>query len=39
MDPDSALLWAHAAATTGLAGLCWVVQVVVYPSLRASGPT
>lgn len=39
MDLDSALLWAHAAATTGLAGLCWVVQVVVYPSFRAAGPT
>lgn len=39
VDLDSALLWAHAAATTGLAGLCWVVQVVVYPSFRAAGPT
>lgn len=39
MDLDSALLWAHAAATTGLAGLCWVVQVVVYPSFLSAGPT
>ena len=39
MDLDSALLWAHAAATTALAGLVWVVQVVVYPSFRAAGPT
>ena len=39
MDLDSALLWAHAAATTGLAGLVWVVQVVVYPAFRAAGPT
>lgn len=36
---DDALLWSHAAATTGLAGLVWVVQVVVYPSFRVSGPT
>jgi len=35
---DDILLWSHAAATTGLAGLIWVVQVVVYPSFRASGP-
>lgn len=39
MDLDSALLWAHAAATTSLAGLVWVVQVVVYPSFRLVGPT
>ena len=39
VDLDSALLWTHAAATTGLAGLVWVVQVVVYPSFRAAGPT
>lgn len=39
MDLDSALIWAHAAATTGLAGLVWVVQVVVYPSFRVVGPT
>jgi len=39
VDLDSALLWAHAAATTSLAGLVWVVQVVVYPSFRIVGPT
>jgi hypothetical protein len=39
VDLDSALLWAHAAATTSLAGLVWVVQVVVYPSFRLVGPT
>ena len=39
MDLDSSLLWAHAAATSGLAGLVWVVQVVVYPAFRAAGPT
>lgn len=39
VDLDSALLWAHAAATTALAGLVWVVQVVVYPSFLRAGPT
>ena len=39
MTLDSALLWLHAVATTGLAGLVWVVQVVVYPSFRVAGPT
>ena len=39
VDLDSLLLWAHAAATTGLAGLVWTVQVVVYPSFRVAGPT
>ena len=36
---DSTLLWVHAAATTGLAGLVWVVQLVVYPSFRVVGPS
>ena len=35
---DDVLLWSHAAATTGLAGLVWVVQVVIYPSFLVSGP-
>lgn len=39
MDLDAALLWSHAAATTGLAGLIWVVQMVVYPSFRVAGQT
>ena len=39
MDLDSALLWTHAGATTALAGLVWVVQLVVYPSFRVVGPT
>lgn len=32
------LLWSHAAAATSLAGLIWVVQIVVYPSFRLTGP-
>ncbi len=39
VDLDTALLWAHAVVTTALAGLIWVVQVVVYPGLRVCGPT
>ena len=39
VDLDTALLWSHAAATTALAGLIWVVQIVVYPAFRAPGPT
>ena len=39
VDLDAVLLWSHAAATTALAGLVWVVQVVVYPSFRVCGPT
>lgn len=39
VDLDSTLLWVHAAATTALAGLVWLVQVVVYPSFRVVGPT
>ena len=37
VDLDAALLWAHAAATTALAGLAWVVQLVVYPAFRVVG--
>ncbi len=33
------LLLAHAAATCFLAGLVWVVQLVVYPSFLRVGPT
>lgn len=33
------LLLAHAAATCALAGLVWVVQLVVYPAFLAVGPT
>jgi hypothetical protein len=33
------LLLAHAAATCFLAGLVWVVQVVVYPAFLTVGPT
>lgn len=38
MDVGVALLWTHAATTTALAGLVWVVQLVVYPSFRVVGP-
>ena len=34
-----ALLLAHAAATCVLAGLVWVVQLVVYPAFLTVGPT
>ena len=34
-----ALLLAHAAATCALAGLVWVVQLVVYPAFLHVGPT
>lgn len=33
------LLLAHTAATCALAGLAWVVQVVVYPGFLVVGPT
>ncbi len=33
------LLLAHAAATCALAGLVWVVQLVVYPAFLVVGPT
>lgn len=39
MPVDDALLQVHAAATTALAGLVWVVQLVVYPAFRIAGPT
>ncbi len=38
MDLGVALLWTHAVVTTALAGLVWVVQLVVYPSFRVVGP-
>jgi hypothetical protein len=33
------LLLVHLTATAALAGLVWVVQLVVYPSFRVVGPT
>ena len=33
------LLLVHAAATWVLVGVVWVVQLVVYPSFRTTGPT
>ncbi len=33
------LLLAHLVAVSVLTGLVWVVQLVVYPSFRLSGPT
>ena len=39
MSLDAALLQAHALATASLAGLVWVVQLVVYPAFRAVGAT
>ena len=33
------LLQTHALATAALAGLVWVVQLVVYPAFRTVGPT
>lgn len=39
MPVDDALLQVHAAATAALAGLVWVVQLVVYPAFRIAGPT
>lgn len=37
--PPVLLLLAHAGATCFLAGLVWVVQVVVYPAFLTVGPT
>ena len=34
-----ALLLVHLTATAALAGLVWVVQLVVYPGFRLVGPT
>lgn len=39
MPVDDVLLQVHAAATAALAGLVWVVQLVVYPAFRVAGPT
>jgi len=36
---DDVLLQVHAAATAALAGLVWVVQLVVYPAFLIAGPT
>ncbi len=33
------LLLVHAGATCFLAGLCWLVQTVLYPGFRTVGPT
>ncbi len=38
-DAEVTLLLLHAASTCFLAGLSWVVQLVVYPSFRIVGPT
>jgi len=38
-DRVVALLLLHLVATAALAGLVWVVQLVVYPSFRLVGPT
>ena len=39
MPVDDVLLAVHAAVTAALAGLVWVVQLVVYPAFRIAGPT
>lgn len=39
MQTDDVLLHVHAVATAALAGLIWVVQLVVYPAFRIAGPT
>ena len=39
MPPDAVLLQAHALSTAVLAGLVWVIQLVVYPGFRTVGPT
>jgi len=36
---DDLLLQAHLVATAVLAGMVWVVQLVVYPAFRTVGPT
>lgn len=33
------LLEVHALVTCALAGLCWAVQVLIYPAFRVVGPT
>lgn len=33
------LLGVHAFVTCALAGLCWAVQVLIYPAFRVVGPT
>ena len=39
MLSDDLLLQAHLVATAVLAGMVWVVQLVVYPAFRTVGPT
>ena len=39
VEPTDVLLAVHAAVTAALAGLVWVVQLVVYPAFRIAGPT
>lgn len=39
MPVDDVLLVVHAAATIALAGVIWVVQLVVYPAFLVAGPT
>lgn len=39
MPVDDVLLQVHAAATAALAGLVWVVQLVVYPAFLVAGPS
>lgn len=39
MPLDDALLLAHAASTSALAGLIWTVQLVVYPGFAEVGRT
>ena len=39
MPSDDLLLQVHLVATAVLAGMVWVVQLVVYPAFRTVGPT
>ena len=39
MPSDDLLLLVHLVATAVLAGMVWVVQLVVYPAFRTVGPT
>ena len=39
MPLDDLLLQVHLVATAVLAGMVWVVQLVVYPAFRTAGPT
>ena len=39
MPLDDLLLLVHLVATSVLAGMVWVVQLVVYPAFRTVGPT